>query len=115
MTPLETWLQTNVAGTFGTELGLADADYTIAVDDALDKMDLAVEPATLDYPIKAVARASFWLHVMTLVTGSKDTFERALELYGIAQELASAYLPETENVSASLLFYDPYKPVLNEI
>jgi len=107
---LTTWLK-NIAGSFGTELSLADADYAVAIDWTLEALAIDAEPSPLDSACKAVGRAMLWSRVMGLVTGSKDTFDRAQILYGQALDAASVYLPDISGLVKALSFYDPYLTV----
>lgn len=109
-TPLETWI-TNIAGSFGTELSLSASDYTVIIDWTLEALALDAEQSPLTSAEKAVSRAMLWLRVMGLVTGSKDTFERAQILYGQACDVASVYLPDISGLVKSVTFYDPYLTV----
>ena len=107
---LTTWLK-NIAGSFGTELSLADADYAVMIDWTLEALAIDAESSPLTSAEKAVARAMLWLRVMGLVTGTADTFERAQILYGQAIDTASVYLPDISGLTRSLQYYDPYLTV----
>jgi hypothetical protein len=108
---LTTWLKA-YAGSFGTELALTDADYAAIVDYTLEILNLTAEELTKD--VKAVSKSCFWLRVMSLTTGVKDTFDRAKEMYGISCDAASVYVPDIGILAKSLTFYDPYVTTLIE-
>jgi hypothetical protein len=109
-TPLTTWV-TNIAGSFGTELALADEDYAVIVDWTLEALAIDAEPSPLDSACKAVARAMLWLRVMGLVTGTADTYDRAKILYEQAIDVASVYLPDISGLVKAVQFYNPYTTV----
>lgn len=112
-TALTTWLK-NIAGSFGTELALTDADYAVMIDWTLEALVLDSEPSPLTSACKAVGRACLWQRVMGLMTGSKDAFDRAKILYDFAADAASVYLPEISGLVKGIQFYNPYTTVLPE-
>ncbi len=107
---LTTWVK-NIAGAFGTELSLTDANYAVVIDWTLEALAIDAEPSPLDSACKTVARACLWQYVMGVVTGHQDTFDRAKILYEMACDAASVYLPDISGITKALIFYDPYVTV----
>jgi hypothetical protein len=108
MADLTSWLE-DIAGSFGTELGLSADDYASVVAFTCEALQIDSETSPLDSAQKAVGRMELWLYVMGLTTGSKDTFDRAKILYEQAASVASVYMPDISGLVKSVNFYDPYQ------
>lgn len=108
MATLTSWLE-DIAGSFGTELGLTAGDYASVVAFTCEALQIDSEPSPLTSACKAVGRMQLWLYVMGLTTGSKDTFDRAKILFEQAESVASVYMPDVSGLTKAINFYDPYQ------